>query len=401
MVNADMKTAPFLAPPDQAPLANRLFVIAMAQISLTHKGIFVLVVGGITLILFLLSDGGQTGYETNPDVVSLRSVFVTLVIAVEEAGRAIKVLSDLQPANPFNLHKKPALLKLNPTGHITMEEVVTEADLLSNYCIVRRIKLLRPDFTSQINSEEREMPQQSSITLAMKSILTGRQSIMRRKHLLTMLPEQDVFLHLHQVSLWVDPLDATQEYSENLLQFVSVMGCGSIHGEPVFGVVHFPFLNATYFSSLGGHLSENLRSIPKAEARAPSSSTPLRILISRSHSLGNFSERLRKAFGSTPIEIIPAGGSGYKMIKLALGKADLYVHAGGARRWDVCAPSAILVARGGVVRTLVGDPLHFHHNDPSDLDSHQGIFAAASLDLFNTWASTVASLISNIPPTDT
>ncbi|EUB57476.1 Inositol monophosphatase 3 [Echinococcus granulosus] len=328
---------PFLAPPDQAPLANRLFVIAMAQISLTHKGIFVLVVGGITLILFLLSDGGQTGYETNPDVVSLRSVFVTLVIAVEEAGRAIKVLSDLQPANPFNLHKKPALLKLNPTGHITMEEVVTEADLLSNYCIVRRIKLLRPDFTSQINSEEREMPQQSSITLAMKSILTGRQSIMRRKHLLTMLPEQDVFLHLHQVSLWVDPLDATQEYSENLLQFVSVMGCGSIHGEPVFGVVHFPFLNATC----------------------------------------------------------------YKMIKLALGEADLYVHAGGARRWDVCAPSAILVARGGVVRTLVGDPLHFHHNDPSDLDSHQGIFAAASLDLFNTWASTVASLISNIPPTDT
>nr|CDS18720.1 inositol monophosphatase [Echinococcus granulosus] len=337
MVNADMKTAPFLAPPDQAPLANRLFVIAMAQISLTHKGIFVLVVGGITLILFLLSDGGQTGYETNPDVVSLRSVFVTLVIAVEEAGGAIKVLSDLQPANPFNLHKKPALLKLNPTGHITMEEVVTEADLLSNYCIVRRIKLLRPDFTSQINSEEREMPQQSSITLAMKSILTGRQSIMRRKHLLTMLPEQDVFLHLHQVSLWVDPLDATQEYSENLLQFVSVMGCGSIHGEPVFGVVHFPFLNATC----------------------------------------------------------------YKMIKLALGEADLYVHAGGARRWDVCAPSAILVARGGVVRTLVGDPLHFHHNDPSDLDSHQGIFAAASLDLFNTWASTVASLISNIPPTDT
>ncbi|VDK36157.1 unnamed protein product [Taenia asiatica] len=373
----------------------------MVQISLTHKGVFVLVVGGLALLLFLLSDGGQTSYETNPDVISLRSTFVTLVMAVEEAGRAIKAMHDLQSSTPFNLHKKPALLVLNPTGHVTMEEVVTEADLLSNYCIIRRIKLLRPDFISQINSEEREMPQQSSITLALKTILIGAQSFARRKQVLAMLPEQDVFLHLRQVSLWVDPLDATQEYSENLLKFVSVMGCGSIHGEPVFGVVHFPFLNTTYWSSLGNHLSGNLRRIPKAEDHILSPSNPLRILVSRSHSLGNFSERLRKAFSSTPIEIIPAGGSGYKMIELARGAADLYVHAGGARRWDMCAPSAILQARGGVVRTLAGDTLHFHHNDPSDLDSRQGIFAAASRDLYNTWASTVASLISDTPSTKT
>lgn len=72
-------------------------------------------------------------------------------------------------------------------------------------------------FQSQINSEERETPQQSSITLAMKTILIGSQSTTRRKQLLAMLPEQDVFLHLRQVSLWVDPLDATQEYSGVLL----------------------------------------------------------------------------------------------------------------------------------------------------------------------------------------
>lgn len=118
----------------------------MVQISLTHKGVFVLVVGGFALLLFLFSDGSQTSYETNPDVISLRSIFVTLVMAVEEAGRAIKSMHDLQSATPFNLHKKPALLALNPTGHVTVEEVVTEADLLSNYCIIRRIKLLRPDF---------------------------------------------------------------------------------------------------------------------------------------------------------------------------------------------------------------------------------------------------------------
>ncbi|KAM3185085.1 hypothetical protein ACTXT7_007087 [Hymenolepis weldensis] len=366
------------------------------QISLTNKGIFVLAVSGISLLLFLFSDNGRAGYEANPDVISLRRVFVTMVIAAEEAGDAIKSLHCLKS---LDLHKKPALLQLDRAGRVTKEEIVTEADLISNYVIVQRIKLLRPDFIPQINSEERKMPQQSSIELAMKSILSEDQFIQRRKLLLSQLLEQDVFLHLRQISLWVDPLDATQEFSD--------------------------------WSSLGGQLSENLRSLPKPTARTPTTQNPLRILISRSHSMGDFSEKLRKAFRSTPIDIIAAGGSakrlvftelamyvpkftfhdlsprlqqmlvcdvqrllaGYKMIELARGEADLYIHTGGARRWDVCGPSTILQARGGVVRTLKGDSITFNHLDPSDLDSRMGIFAAASRDLFDTWASTVSSLV--------
>ncbi|VUZ50831.1 unnamed protein product [Hymenolepis diminuta] len=360
------------------------------QISLTNKGIFVLAVSGISLLLFLFSDNGRAGYEANPDVVSLRRVFVTMVTAVEEAGDAIKSMKCLKP---LDFHKKPALLQLDRAGRGTKEEIVTEADLISNYVIVQRIKLLRPDFISQINSEERKMPQQSSMELAMKSILNEHQLIQRRKLLLSQLLEQDVFLHLRQISLWIDPLDATQEFSENLLNYVSVMGCASIHGEPMFGIVHFPFSNATYWSSLGGQLSENLRSLPKPIPRTPTTQNPLRILISRSHSMGDFSEKLRKAFGSTPVEIIAAGGSGYKMIELARGGADLYIHTGGARRWDVCGPSTILQARGGVVRTLKGDSITFNRLDHSDLDPGMGIFAAASRDLFDTWASTVSSLV--------
>ncbi|VDN96072.1 unnamed protein product [Rodentolepis nana] len=246
---------------------------------------------------------------------------------------------------------------------------------------------------SQINSEEREMPQQSSMTLAMKHILNEDQVSQRRKLLLNQLPEQDIFLHLRQISLWIDPLDATQEFSENLLNYISVMGCAAIHGVPMFGVVHFPFSNTTYWSSLANQLSGNLRSLPKPVPRTPTTQNPLRILISRSHSMEDFSDKLRKAFGSTPIEVIPAGGSGYKMIELARGGADLYIHAGGARRWDVCGPSTILQARGGVVRTLKGDSITFNHQDPSDLDSHTGIFAAASSELFDTWSPIVSSLI--------
>lgn len=89
--------------------------------------------------------------------------------------------------------------------------------------------------------------------------------------------------------------------------------------------------------------------------------------------------------------------TGYKLIELALGRAHLYVHAGGARRWDMCAGAAVLTARGGVIRNLTGGPLHFNHGDPSDLDPREGIFAAASRDLYDAWKNTVASLSTAIP----
>ena len=74
-------------------------------------------------------------------------------------------------------------------------------------------------------------------------------------------------------------------------------------------------LNTTWpsfvdWSFLDRQQSPNLQSIPKIGGHAPSSSKPLRILVSRSHRTEDFSEHLKKAFGSTPVEIIPAGGSG-------------------------------------------------------------------------------------------
>ena len=118
----------------------------MVQISLTNKGIFILVVLGVTFLLFLLSDRGRTGYETNPDIISMRSVFVATLVAIEEAGGAVKAIHDFQPQNALNLHKKPKLLQLGRAGHSTKAEVVTDADLVSNYVIIRRIKHLRADF---------------------------------------------------------------------------------------------------------------------------------------------------------------------------------------------------------------------------------------------------------------
>ncbi|TNM98316.1 hypothetical protein fugu_014562 [Takifugu bimaculatus] len=162
---------------------------------------------------------------------------------------------------------------------------------------------------------------------------------------------------VNSVTVWIDPLDATQEYTEKLVKYVTTMVCVAVNGKPVIGVIHQPFTGFTAWAFVGH--GSNMRS------RSSYSVNPPKVIVSRSHS-GKVSTFIQEAFGNTTV--IPAGGAGYKVLSLlempsreekSVDQADVYIHVTFIKKWDICAGAALLSALGGQMTTLKGEDIDF------------------------------------------
>jgi len=62
--------------------------------------------------------------------------------------------------------------------------------------------------------------------------------------------------------------------------------------------------------------------------------------------------------------LIGMGSAGMKTAAVLLGEADVYVHVGAMREWDVAAPAAVALAAGAHVSRLDGSPIVFNQSTP-------------------------------------
>jgi len=204
-------------------------------------------------------------------------------------------------------------------------------------------------------------------------------------------------LPLAELAVFLDPLDASQEYSEGLWDYVTVSACVTRCGVPIVGLIYQPFQQRLYWTRPGTAVNvafsaadavEAERALPnawleaaagegagsggccrqrQASGRGNSSASGaaaaaalggLRAVISRSHAAKASTEALRAAL-PPDATISPAGGAGFKFIQVLEGAADAYLHAGGIRKWDVCAGEALVAAAGGSVRQWDGQGLDY------------------------------------------
>lgn len=156
---------------------------------------------------------------------------------------------------------------------------------------------------------------------------------------------------------WVDPLDATQEYTEGLTQYVSVMACLTENGQPKAGILHFPFRNETWAVIENEWLERPaMNFVPQQN-----------IIVSRSHA-GNIEQVLE---GFT---ITPAGGSGYKSAEVMKGNNLAYIHTTTIKTWDICAADALIRATNGTfVDWTTGKPFNYTTNTHTN-----GLFASTT-----------------------
>ncbi|XP_027216533.1 3'(2'),5'-bisphosphate nucleotidase 1 isoform X1 [Penaeus vannamei] len=268
----------------------------------------------------------------------------------------------------------------------SVRDLQTEADRAAQRCIISSLNKCFPKIT--IIGEEGE----DETTVASGSIFdpstTSLVDVTCPPHLSSMAEEE--------VVVWVDPLDGTAEYTQafeccknghqgvckalgvvcsSLLDHVTVLIGIASGGKAIGGIIHQPYYNyqnpgsdlgRTIWGIVGGEVG-GMKILPPPEGK-------LIVTTTRSHSSSTVNDAISAV---SPDEVLRVGGAGHKVMLLLEGKAHLYVFASpGCKKWDTCAPQAILEAAGGILTDIQGNAIPYDASAPHR--NSTGVLASAA-----------------------
>ncbi len=152
----------------------------------------------------------------------------------------------------------------------------------------------------------------------------------------------------------VDPLDGTKEFIKGIPEFVVAIALAE-HGVPVMGVSYNPIKDELFWGvrGTGCHLNDKLVTV--SDTRTLEHST---ILASRSETArGEW-----KAYEGR-VTVRPIGSVAYKLALVAAGQADATFTLTPKSEWDIASGVALIIAAGGRVTDLYGEPIQFNRRD--------------------------------------
>ncbi|XP_008586033.1 PREDICTED: 3'(2'),5'-bisphosphate nucleotidase 1 isoform X1 [Galeopterus variegatus] len=235
-------------------------------------------------------------------------------------------------------------------------------------------------------------------------------------------PSQYSTIKEEDLVVWVDPLDGTKEYTEGLLDNVTVLIGIAYEGKAIAGIINQPYYN--YQNNENQKLREH-----RNEAKGRKIARVLAPLVGRREAgpdavlgrtiwgvlgLGAFGFQLKEVpagkhiitttrshsnklvidcvTAMNPDEVLRVGGAGNKIIQLIEGKASAYIFASpGCKKWDTCAPEVILHAVGGKLTDIHGNALQYN----KEVKHMNSAGVLATLRNYDYYASRVPESIKN------
>jgi 3'(2'), 5'-bisphosphate nucleotidase len=158
----------------------------------------------------------------------------------------------------------------------------------------------------------------------------------------------------------VDPLDGTREFINGSDEFTVNIALIA-KGTPVAGAVYAPALQRLYIGGTRAHrLGVASDDAFRADALQPIQVRPaaadgLHAVVSRSH----LDPDTRRWIEQHRIAELCYAGSSLKFCTLAEGGADVYPRLAPTMEWDTAAGHAVLLAAGGRVTDLDGQPMRY------------------------------------------
>ncbi|XP_035449078.1 3'(2'),5'-bisphosphate nucleotidase 1 isoform X2 [Spodoptera frugiperda] len=282
-----------------------------------------------------------------------------LASSVSVANRAGKIVRDVMSKGELGIVEKGK------------DDYQTEADRSAQRCIVASLAAQYPKVNiigEEDGPDEGDVASDWLISDADKEVLSLE------------CPADLRSVKEEEIVVWVDPLDGTSEYTQGFLEHVTVLIGISVNEKPVAGVIHQPY----YKTILGGEkiMGRTIWGLQEAGVGGFTPAPPpdsLIITTTRSHS-NPLVEKALQVMNAA--QVLRVGGAGYKVLQLLEGKASVYVFASsGCKKWDTCAPEAVLSAAGGKLTDILGEC--YKYGGSESRPNKTGVLAAVSKDLHN------------------
>lgn len=189
---------------------------------------------------------------------------------------------------------------------------------------------------------------------------------------------------LEDVTIYIDPLDATAEFVLGNKQSTATLVGIALKSVAYGGVIHQPFegdekTGRTLWALTGYGCGDDNKNLEKniAHASTTAKRTQSVLVTTRTHSSTVTEDAIKKLNMDVNLRV---GGAGYKVLLLLDGTADVYCYpTPGTKKWDTCAPEAILNYLGGKMTDAAGNDIDYANT--TDLHNKAGIFAAVTADM--------------------